>query len=119
MICLRSPTGSTSPQHPRNTASRLEHTIDRWASEVLRIAPAPAAALQEAVLTDITDVGESTALFTDVRPMTVQCLLQHAMSQVISEGILNSLIVSNSAEENLGLTSVHERLISRTFHPYL
>ena len=115
--------GSASPQHPQNTASRLERTINRWASEVLRIAPAPSAALQEAVLTDITDVKESTkestALFTDVRPMTVQCLLQHVMGQVISEGIVNSLIVSNSAEENLVLTRVHERLLSRTFHHYL
>ena len=86
---------------------------------MLRIAPAPAAALQEAVLTAITDKEESTALSTDVRPMTVQYLLQHAMGQVISEGIVNSLIVSNSAEENLVLTRVHERLLSRTFHPYL
>ena len=86
---------------------------------MLRIAPATAAALQEAVLTAITVEGESIALFTDVRPMTVQYLLQHAISQVVSDGIVNSLIVSNSAEENLALTRVHERLLSRTFHPHL
>jgi hypothetical protein len=103
----------------QKTASQLEHTINRWASKVLRTAPAPAAMLQEAALTDITDVGESTALFSDVRPMTVQCLLRHALTQVISEGIVNSLIVTNSAEENVGLTRVHERLLTRTFIPIL
>jgi hypothetical protein len=82
---------------------------------VLRIAPAPAAALQEAILTDITDVGESTTLFTDMRPTIVQCLLRHAIAEVISEGIINSLIVSNSVEANLELTSIHERLLTRTF----
>jgi hypothetical protein len=56
--------------------------INRWASEVLRIAPAPAAAPQEAVLTNLTDAGESTAPFTDVRPMVVQSLLQHAMADI-------------------------------------
>jgi hypothetical protein len=76
---------------------------------------APMEALQEAILTDLTDVGESTALFTDVRSMVVQCLLRHAMSEVISEGIINSLVVSNSAEANLELTRIHERLLNRTF----
>ena len=85
---------------------------------MLRTSPAPAAALQEAVLTDITEVGESTALFTDVQPMTVQSLLQHALVQVISEGVINSLIVTSSAEENLGFTRVHERLLTRTFHSH-
>jgi hypothetical protein len=80
---------------------------------------APIEALQEAMLTDLTDVGKSTALFTDVRPMVVQCLLRHAMSEVISEGIINSMVVSNSAEANLELTNIHERLFDRTFlsHP--
>ena len=86
---------------------------------MLRIAPAPAATLQEAVLADITDVGESTALFSDVRQLTVQFLLRHALNRVISEGIVNSLVVTNSAEENVGLTRVHERLLTRTPIPIL
>jgi len=99
--------------------SQLERTINRWASEVLFITPAPAAALQEAVLTDLTDVGESAALFTNVRPMIVQGLLRHAMAEVISDGIINSLIVTNSAEANLEFRRIHERLFARTFpsHP--
>jgi hypothetical protein len=34
-------------------------------------------------------------------------------------GHVNSLVVSNSAEENLALTRVHERLLTRMFHPHL
>lgn len=105
--------------HTQKAASQLEHAINDWASKVLRIAPAPAAALQEAVLADITDVGESTALFSDVRQLTVQFLLRHALNRVISEGIVNSLVVTNSAEENVGLTRVHERLLTRTPIPIL
>ncbi|KAF8258584.1 hypothetical protein EI94DRAFT_1122479 [Lactarius quietus] len=94
-------------------ASHLERTLNGWASEVLRIAPTPAVALQEAVLTDTTHVGENTALFTVVRPMTVHYLLRHALAQVISEGIINSLLVTNSVEANLGFTRAHERLLTR------
>ncbi|KAI9434438.1 hypothetical protein H4582DRAFT_1818637, partial [Lactarius indigo] len=93
----------------KNTGSKLEGTIDRWASEVLRVAPAPAAALQEAVLTDLTAVGESAALFTDVRPIMVQGLLRHAMTEVISDGIINSVVVTNSANANLEYMRMHER----------
>lgn len=96
----------------KNTASQLERTINRWASEVLRIAPAPAAALQEAALADLTGAGES-ALFTDVRPMMVQSLLRHAMAEAISEGIVNCLIVTSSAEANVQLTRIHEHLFAR------
>ena len=100
-------------------ASELERTINRWAVEVLHMTSAPTTALQEAVLTDLTDVGESTALFVDARPMVVQSLLQHAISEVISEGIINSLVVSNSSEANSELTHMHERLLARTFLPIL
>ncbi|KAN0140365.1 hypothetical protein V8E53_001574 [Lactarius tabidus] len=105
--------GSSIYGFPINTASQLERTINRWAVQVLRMTSAPIEALQEAMLTDLTDVGKSTALFTDVRPMVVQCLLRHAMSEVISEGIINSMVVSNSAEANLELTNIHERLFDR------
>lgn len=94
-------------------SSQLECKINDWARDVLRITPARAPALQEAVLTDLTDVGENTALFTDVRPMTARFLLRHALAKVISEGIINSLIVSNSIEANFQLTRVHERLLTR------
>ncbi|KAH8984247.1 hypothetical protein EDB92DRAFT_1819176 [Lactarius akahatsu] len=84
--------------HNKHAGSQLQRTtINRWASEVLRITPALAGALQEAVLTDLTAAGESAALFTDVRPKIVHSLLRHAMAKVISDGIINSLVVTNSA----------------------
>ncbi|KAF8271171.1 hypothetical protein EI94DRAFT_1721036 [Lactarius quietus] len=86
--------------------------MNRWASEVLRLAPAPAAALQEAALADLTGAGDS-ALFADVRSMMVQSLLRHAMAEAISEGIINCLIVTSSAEANVQLTRIHEHLFAR------
>jgi len=79
---------------------------------VLRLAPAPAATLQDAALADLAGAGE-TALFTDVRPMMVQSLLRHAMAEAISEGIINCLIVTSSAEANVQLTRIHEHLFAR------
>ena len=96
----------------QNTASQLERTINRWAGEVLRLAPAPAAALQDAALADLAGAGES-ALFTDVRPMMVQSLMRHAMAECISDGIINCLIVTSSAEANVQLTRIHEHLFAR------
>ena len=55
------------------------------------------------------------ALFNGVRPMIVQYLLRHTMAEVISEGIINSLVVTNSAEANLEFVRMHERLYTRTF----
>ena len=45
--------------------------------------------------------------------MQVQNLLRHAMSQTISEGIVNCLIVTDSPEANIQLTRVHEHIFSR------
>ena len=98
--------------HTQNSASQLERTINRWATEVLRRAPAPVAALQEAALTDLSGGGES-ALFTDARPMMVQSLLRNAMAEAISEGFINCLIVTSSAEANVQLTRIHEHLFAR------
>lgn len=92
--------------------------IKLWANKVLQ-SSVSADMLQEAVRKVIKCVGECTALFSDVRSMTVQCLLRHALTQVISECIFNSLIVTNSAEENVGFTRVHESLLACTFIPIL
>jgi len=45
--------------------------------------------------------------------MMVQSLLQHAMAEAISEGIINCLIVTSSAEANVQLTRIHEHLFAR------
>ena len=45
--------------------------------------------------------------------MQVQNLLRHAISQAISEGIVNCLIVTNSQEANVQLTRIHEHIFAR------
>jgi hypothetical protein len=106
--------------HTQNAASQLERTINRWAGEVLRLAPAPPATLQDAALADVAGAGDN-ALFTEARPMMVQSLLRHAMSEAISEGIINCLIVTSSAEANIQITRIHEHLFARKClsHPLL
>lgn len=49
----------------------------------------------------------------EATPMQVQNLLRHAMSETISEGIINCLIVTNSGEANDQLTRIHEHIFAR------
>jgi hypothetical protein len=49
----------------------------------------------------------------EANPMQVQNLLRHAMSETISEGIVNCLIVTNSSEANDQLTRIHEHIFAR------
>jgi hypothetical protein len=46
-------------------------------------------------------------------PLMVQALLRHVMSESVSEGIINCLIVTNSSEANVQLTRLHEHLFAR------
>lgn len=45
--------------------------------------------------------------------MMVQSLLRHAMAEAISEGFINCLIVTSSAEANIQLTRIHEHIFAR------
>lgn len=45
--------------------------------------------------------------------MQIQAYLRHAMAEVISEGIINCLIVTNSSEANVQLTRIHEHIFAR------
>ena len=47
--------------------------------------------------------------------MQIQAYLRHAMAEVISEGIINCLIVTNSSEANVQLTRIHEHIFARKF----
>jgi hypothetical protein len=78
----------------------------------VRLAPAPAA-LQEAALADLAGAGDTMLFTPDARPMMVQSLLRHAMAEAISDGIINCLIVTSSAEANIQLTRIHEHLFAR------
>ena len=43
----------------------------------------------------------------------MQSLLRHTMSLMLSDGIVNQLLVTNSAEANQELTKLHEQLFNR------
>ena len=57
--------------------------------------------------------AEDTGLFTEARPMLVQSLLRHAMAEAISEGFMNSLVVTSVADANNQLNRIHECLFAR------
>ena len=101
------------PSSLQNAASQLDKLINRWASDIVRVPPAPATAICAAILNDLVpglDLAE-----VDVTPMQLQCYLRHALSESISEGIINCLIVTNSMEANVQLTRVHEHLFARMY----
>ncbi|KAF8917274.1 hypothetical protein CPB85DRAFT_1286793 [Mucidula mucida] len=94
----------------KNSASQLDKLINRWASDIARNPPAPFEAICDAVLGDIVGGGSDVVLGTS---MHVQYLLRHAMSETISEGIINCLMVTNSSDANIQLTRIHEHLFAR------
>ncbi len=47
--------------------------------------------------------------------MIMQSLLRHAMAEAISEGFINCLIVTSSAEANIQLTRIHEHIFARKY----
>ena len=66
------------------------------------------------MLNDIVSGVELSGI--DTTPMQVQNLLRHAMAELIAEGIINCLIVTNSPEANIQLTHIHEHLFARELH---
>ncbi|KIJ51461.1 hypothetical protein M422DRAFT_58943 [Sphaerobolus stellatus SS14] len=95
----------------KNTASQLEKQINRWAAEVVRLPPAPHDELRNAALSDI--IGSVPPTFWEPTPMIIQNLLRHVMAETISEGVINTLIVTSSHEANLHLTRIHEHIFDR------
>lgn len=45
--------------------------------------------------------------------MQIQAYLRHAIAEVIAEGIINCLIVTNSTEANVQLSRIHEHIFAR------
>ncbi|KAG8829206.1 hypothetical protein FRC17_006989 [Serendipita sp. 399] len=96
----------------RNAGANLERLINRWAVDTVRIPPATLNVVRDAALEDIfgsTPPADPSA----PSPAVVQALLRHAMSDAISEGIINCLIVTNSSEANVQLTRIHGHLFAR------
>ncbi|KAJ7238590.1 hypothetical protein B0H12DRAFT_1137320 [Mycena haematopus] len=96
----------------KNEALQLDKLINRVASELIRQPPIPIHVIYEAALNDIVSGTEAASTFTGT-PMEVQCLLRHAISEVVSEGFINCLIVTNSKEANIQLTRIHEQIFAR------
>ncbi|KAI0077071.1 hypothetical protein K474DRAFT_1772052 [Panus rudis PR-1116 ss-1] len=99
----------------KNSASQLDKLINRWAADVVRNPPAQLNDIRQAAVTDIFDgyPPEPLPYAYNATGMQVQNLLRHAMSQAISEGIINCLIVTDSPEANIQLTRIHEHIFSR------
>ncbi|KAG6862473.1 hypothetical protein C0995_000019 [Termitomyces sp. Mi166 len=95
----------------KNAASQLDKLINRWSADIVQNPPAPLQSLARAALADIIaglDVSQFMAT-----PMQAQFFLRHAMSETISEGIINCLIITNSSEANVQLTRIHEHIFAR------
>lgn len=97
----------------KNSASKLEKLINRWAADTVRTPPAPLSELREAALSDILGGADPDAYPGGPTSMIIQNLLRHAMAETISEGFVNSLIVTSSSEANDQLTRIHEHLFAR------
>ncbi|GAA5878187.1 hypothetical protein JCM16303_002876 [Sporobolomyces ruberrimus] len=122
----------------KNSSSGLERRINRWAADTLaahlRSAPPPPPGTDLSALQHLALVPLAEALFQDVDNVAaspflvglsqmgfdypglgivVQSLLRHVMSQLLCEGIVNRLLVTNSEEANQELTKLHEQLFHR------
>ncbi|GAA5866102.1 hypothetical protein JCM3774_000029 [Rhodotorula dairenensis] len=127
----------------KNSSSSLERRINRWAADTLaahiRSAPPPPPSSSSSSgpasqLAHLALVPLAEALYHDVENATaspflvglsqmgfvypglgivVQSLLRHVMSQLLCEGIVNKLLVTNSEEANQELTKLHEQLFHR------
>lgn len=89
--------------------------INNWAADIVQATSHPQSLndLREAILTDI---GVLTANHPgDARPVIIQNLLRHAVSELISDSIINSLLVTSSYEANTQLARIHEHIFNRWF----
>jgi hypothetical protein len=77
---------------------------------VIRNPPVSLDELREAAMQDLE--GDVDASFP-ASELQVQNLLRHALSETISESIINCLIITNSTEANVQLTRIHEHLFAR------
>ena len=100
----------------QNSASKLERLINGWAVDIVRTHRNQLNDIRQAAMSDIYEgysPEEEEMTRGDATAMQVQNLLRHAISQAISEGIVNCLIVTNSQEANVQLTRIHEHIFAR------
>jgi hypothetical protein len=87
----------------------LEKQVSRWAQDIVYSPPVPLEQIKAAALSDAGGDDDKT----EASQMHVQNLLRHALSETISEGVINCLIITNSSEANVQLTRIHEHLFAR------
>jgi len=101
----------------------LERLINGWAVDVVRTHRQQLNDIRQAAILDIYEgypPEEEEITIGDATAMQVQNLLRHAISQAISEGTVNCLIVTNSPEANIQLTRIHEHIFARMqSHDYI
>ncbi|BGP35086.1 hypothetical protein JCM10296v2_006916 [Rhodotorula toruloides] len=122
----------------KNSSSSLERRINRWAADTLaahmRSAPPPPPGTDPSAFQHLALVPLAEALYQDVDNVAaspfivglsqmgfdypglgivVQSLLRHVMSQLLCDGIVNKLLVTNSEDANQELTKLHEQLFHR------
>jgi hypothetical protein len=93
----------------KNSASKLDKLINRWSADIVRNPPVPIDDLYHALASDLSGLDPNV----QSTPMAVQYLLRHAMSETISEAVINCLMVTNSSDANIQLTRLHEHLFAR------
>jgi hypothetical protein len=101
----------------QNAASQLERDINSWAASLVANPPADLQDIRQAALIDIFDgeMPEGYPLPENPTGFQMQTLnlLRHALAKTICDGIVNCLIVTDSAEANIQLTRIHEHIFSR------
>ncbi|PFH53149.1 hypothetical protein AMATHDRAFT_138457 [Amanita thiersii Skay4041] len=97
----------------KNAASQLDKQINRWASELVQESQIPLQDLCRAALADVAGGPDVSHFQGPISSMQVQSYLRHSMSETITDGIINCLIVTNSSEANIQLTRIHEHLFAR------
>lgn len=85
--------------------------MNNWAADLVRNPPVPLSEIRDAIMSDV--VGAAEPIPSPALLVVVQNLLRHAISESISEGVINCLIVTNASEANIQITRIHEHIFAR------
>ncbi|KDE02859.1 hypothetical protein, variant 1 [Microbotryum lychnidis-dioicae p1A1 Lamole] len=103
----------------KNSSSGLERRINRFAADTLNSRDYSRNQLASAIYADLPTITQSPFLnsiqgFEDPESgIILQSLIRHALSTLLADGIVNSLLVTDSEEANEELTRLHATLFDR------
>ncbi|SCV73265.1 BQ2448_7190 [Microbotryum intermedium] len=103
----------------KNSSSGLERRINRFAADTLSSRDYSRNQLASAIYADLPAISQSPFLnsiqeFEDPESgIILQSLVRHALSSLLADGIVNSLLVTDSEEANEELTKLHATLFER------